>query len=342
MDDMINFIDDMINMVDMDNIIKNLNNNLVDNKKKISNIKNYIDSMIINLNKKSLPKKVNLILDGGAFNGAYTFGSILYLKEMEKKNLIKIDKLSGTSIGSLLSVLYFYDKLDILFHVYENILISYKKNGTLHKFKFKKILSKIINKSVRNIENFNNKIYITYYKIDNYFKIKQVTVSKFKDNKDLIDKLFKSMYLPYITDGNLFYKNFYGDGCSPYIFNNSKNKKTIFIGYNCGSKIFKCLYTRHEKNIFPRLIDGIVNIHSLFTNNHSINCFYLNKYDFNFQFSILFRKFIFITYFVGLRILLKITNFLKKKNLLLFQKYESIFKNLFNEIYKDVIKYNIC
>ena len=116
---------------------------------------------------------------------------------------------------------------------------------------------------------------------------------------------------------------------------------SIYIGYNCGPKIFKCLYTRHEKNIFPRLIDGIVNIHSLFTNNDSINCFYLNKYDFNFQTSILLRKFIFITYFVGLRTLLKISIFLKKKNLLLFEKYESIFKNLFKQFYKDVIKYNI-
>ena len=54
------------------------NNSLLDN---------YIDSMIENTNINNFPKEINLILDGGAFNGAYTAGCIYYLKQLENKNI---------------------------------------------------------------------------------------------------------------------------------------------------------------------------------------------------------------------------------------------------------------
>jgi predicted acylesterase/phospholipase RssA len=56
-----------------------------------------------------------LILDGGAFNGSYLIGALLFLKEMEKRNYICVDKISGCSVGSAIGLLYFLDKLDLCY-----------------------------------------------------------------------------------------------------------------------------------------------------------------------------------------------------------------------------------
>ena len=45
----------------------------------------YIDKLISNIDKNNIPKTIDLILDGGAFNGSYQIGGLLYLKRMENK-----------------------------------------------------------------------------------------------------------------------------------------------------------------------------------------------------------------------------------------------------------------
>ena len=58
-----------------------------------------------------LPIQYDLILDGGAFNGSYTLGVLMYFKELTKKNYISIQRISGTSIGSIMGMLYIADHL---------------------------------------------------------------------------------------------------------------------------------------------------------------------------------------------------------------------------------------
>ena len=48
----------------------------------------YIDKLISNIDKNNIPKTIDLILDGGAFNGSYQIGGLLYLKRMENKKMI--------------------------------------------------------------------------------------------------------------------------------------------------------------------------------------------------------------------------------------------------------------
>ena len=51
-------------------------------------MKEIINNLIDNI--KSIPCKYNvdLVLDGGAFNGSYMIGSLLYLKEIEYKKFV--------------------------------------------------------------------------------------------------------------------------------------------------------------------------------------------------------------------------------------------------------------
>ena len=72
----------------------------------------YINKLTENL-KIDKPIKLNIVLDGGSFNGGYLYGSLLYLKHLEKNNKIIINKISGCSVGALMSVLYILDKLEI-------------------------------------------------------------------------------------------------------------------------------------------------------------------------------------------------------------------------------------
>ena len=92
----------------------------------------YINKLIENLDDNINYKNINLIMDGGAFSGSYILGCLYYLKELEKKNKIKINKVSGCSIGSILCVLYKLNELNYCVDVYDNIRNYFKEMGNLH------------------------------------------------------------------------------------------------------------------------------------------------------------------------------------------------------------------
>jgi len=77
-------------------------------------IKKYVEKLIKNLPKECRKMKtIDLIFDGGAFNGSYLIGAAYFLKRMEEKLYIKIDRISSCSIGSFVSLLYVADRLDV-------------------------------------------------------------------------------------------------------------------------------------------------------------------------------------------------------------------------------------
>ena len=94
----------------------------------LSYFNNYINSLIENINSNKFNETYNLLLDGGAFNGGYMFGSLIFIKQLENKNLIKINKISGTSIGSIIGLAYFTNTLNKLFLQFDKILLNYKNN----------------------------------------------------------------------------------------------------------------------------------------------------------------------------------------------------------------------
>ena len=49
----------------------------------------YIDELIKNIPKREIPHNLDIVVEGGAFNGSYVLGILFFLKRMEKHNLIK-------------------------------------------------------------------------------------------------------------------------------------------------------------------------------------------------------------------------------------------------------------
>jgi len=263
----------------------------------------YINKLIENLpahitNTKQ-PLKIDIVLDGGAFNGSYLVGALYFLKEMEKRNYIVIDRISGCSIGSLVGFLYYIDRLDLFSLLYNNIISDFKKNSNL---KYFTNIKNYIGKTPSNIcDILYKKLYITYHNVINGKKVIKKT---YKNIDDVFETILKSSFLPLMIDGNLLYKNKFMDGQTPYIFNISKGKKILFLNLLTFDKLTSCLNIKNENNNFHRVLSGLLEIHNFFIKGSETNmCSYVNDWGIGYNIYIMIRYLIekiivFIIYFI--------------------------------------------
>ena len=235
-------------------------------------LKSYLHTLIENLDRKTIPKKIDLILDGGLFNGGYQYGMLLYLQELEALKILNVDKISGCSVGALLGVQYLVKNLDKVIIFHDKLLESFRETGYL------KNLENEIRELVMNIDDvtiLNDRLYITYYNIKT---MKQIIVSTFNTKEELIDILIKSTYIPYIIDENFKYKDCYCDGFNPYIFPKT-NKTILYISLYPFQRIKKVFCMKNEINIWSRLLNGVVDINNFFSDSPSEFCSYVNNWS---------------------------------------------------------------
>jgi hypothetical protein len=260
-------------------------------KKLISNLPNTITD-------KKTPDVIDLVLDGGIFNGSYLVGALYFLKEMEKQNYIKIDRISGCSIGSIVGFLYFIDSLDLMPKLYEIVNTDFRQTYKLNVVKeLKKHLKDYIPDDI--CERVNNKFFICY---NNIKKGTKSVKSQYKDVDDIINTIIKSSYIPYLIDGNILYENKYIDGINPFIFNKEPNKKILYLDLFGYDKIGNLLNVKNEKSNFHRILSGLLDIHSFFIKESNTQmCSYVNNWgvtniSFNYLKIHIERIFIYITY----------------------------------------------
>lgn len=242
----------------------------------------YVNKLIDNLpktfNSNCSPINVDLILDGGVFNGSYLLGALFYLKEMENRKYINIERISGCSIGSLAAFIYFIDKLELMEQLYSEFFINFKT-----KYKLDKLinLDNYLNKYIPDdiYHKINNKLFITYYDIKNN---KKIIKNKYKNKKDIIETIIKSSFVPYLINGKQLYKNKYIDGINPYIFvdSNKNKKKILFLDLFGYDKINNLINVKNEKTNYHRILSGLLDIHNFFLKNKSTSmCSYTNDWN---------------------------------------------------------------
>lgn len=243
-------------------------------------INEYVTKLINNLpdsiTQPVTPIIIDLVLDGGAFNGSYLVGALQFLKEMEKRNYVQIRRISGCSIGSFAAILYFINELEMVNYICEIAMNDFKEKRSLPFVK--NIKEHMISHIPEDIcSRVNNKLFVSYY---NLGKNTKVVKSVYKSPDNLINTLIKSGFIPYLIDGNIMYENKYVDGMTPYIFKEEPGVKILHLDLFGMDKLTNMFNIKNEKTPTHRVLTGLLDIHSFFIKQHSTPmCSYVNEWS---------------------------------------------------------------
>jgi len=249
-------------------------NDLSSNNYKMSNI---ITEYINIITKTVTPnyQEVNLILDGGAVNGIVGVGAVLVINKFEISGVIKIGKISGCSIGSLIGLWYACGCPISTIHHLSKMFNMYKVNKTFRHYKqcVKEIVYSILPKE--DMHKINNRLFIKYYDVIN---CNEVIVSTFKNRKHVVKCLVRTAHLPYITSRQFILNNKYIDGIYPYIFKTPE--RNLFIQLMSLLDPLNLVCVKNETTILPRVIYGANQAILFLENGRSSVCniVYSNNY----------------------------------------------------------------
>jgi hypothetical protein len=259
-----------------------------------------IDNLPDDLKNTKTPLRLDLVLDGGVFNGSYLVGALSFLKEMEKRNYIKVERISGCSIGSVVGFLYFIDALDTMPKFYDMAKKNFKETYNLPLIKvLKTYLGERIPGDV--CEKVNGKLYICYNNIKKGTKSIKL---QYKDVDEIMNTIVKSCYIPYLIDGEMLYENKYMDGGTPYIFNVEPGKKILYMDLFGYDKIGYLFNVKNENTNYHRILSGLLDIHNFYIKQSDTQmCSYVNDWSctnigFNYIKLLIEKVFIYIMYFL--------------------------------------------
>jgi len=312
-----------------------------------------IKKLINNIPKYKNKQYLDIVLEGGGFNGSYELGVLYFVREMEIKEYVKVERISGASIGALVGLCYLLDDLDRYINMYQKVREMWRKDNNL------KIIIQLVNEICKDIddESFNklkkDKLYITYYSLN---ERKQIIKSNYENKDELRDSIIKSCFIPFILDNDIGFKSegqYFIDGGQPYIFkvsdmsNLREERKILYISINQISKLKNMLITTNEYNAYGRVLRGLLESYDFFMNiNESINKVYSKKTEFCsfvnewsiYDYLGLYIKQIIIILFVN------ILNYFDKLWKLVYPLIDKLevyhmIKPVMNNLYKDVILY---
>ena len=246
-------------------------------------IEEYVNRLVDDLGSiqsTSEPIQLDLVLEGGVFNGSYLVGALYFLRELERRKYIKINRISGCSVGSILAFLYLIGSLDSSADLYDEIYKKIKQTHSLECVKDLKVLLHDIMKKNDDVCNIvNNRLFITYHDLSKQTKpVKSV----FRDIDDIIDKIIRSCFVPILIDGNLTYKNKYIDGIIPFVFESEPitTNKMLYLnisGYDRFSHIFNI---KNEASNFHRMLIGVLDVHHFYIKQQNNNmCSYVDEFS---------------------------------------------------------------
>ena len=236
----------------------------------------FINNLPEHLLNIKTPMKLDIVLEGGLFNGSFHAGALIFLKEMETRNIVKVERISGASIGSLMAFLYFSNNLSIVAELYHLIYTTFKKTRNLKIIKrLKKILHGKLSENI--CEHVHKRLYISYYDVTTGKKIIKKT---YKTVDVLINTIVKSCFVPYLIDGNMLYENKYVDGINPHIFKNEQDKQILYIDLFGCDKVFYFFNIKNEKSNEHRMLAGLLDIHNFFVKEQSTSmCSYVDSWN---------------------------------------------------------------
>lgn len=240
-----------------------------------------LTSLIDNIDPAHIPKKLNLVLEGGCMNGAYEIGGLLLIKELEHRGLTSISKISGASVGAYAGFLYLTNNLEKYADDYNLMKENFKKDLKLSYLKqqITVLVNNLSNKQFKSLQK--DKLFITFYNVSTR---QQQIISKYSSKKELINSILKSCHLPFLINGDCFYEekdSNYMDGGVPYLFN--EKETSLYMRLTQFDKIKSILNISYEKTIHGRILEGIIDTYNFFLKMKTTQmCSYTsnwNQYD---------------------------------------------------------------
>ena len=237
---------------------------------------NLIDKLPCKFKNEYKNTNIHIVLEGGLFNGSYLSGCLFYLKELEKRQYIKIQKISGCSIGSIIALLYFVEDEEVISNIYNLAYSHFKEKYNINIFK--KIFNILKTHLPNNIlKIINNKIYISYYNIKT---CKHIVKCKYKNLDDLFETIRRSCSFPFVIDNQIYYKKKYIDGMYPYIFENSKNNRILYLNIHHLNKISRMISVKNENTNTQRVLEGIIEADIFFRHNSNTSiCSFIDQWN---------------------------------------------------------------
>jgi len=236
----------------------------------------YINHLIDELPLTSSTTVLDLVFEGGLFNGSYLIGALYYLRELERRKYVSIDRISGCSVGSLTALVYFSNTYHLLEPIYKLTYRHFKKTNNVNIFKH--IFDQLrphLTPAVMSI--LNGRLFITYYNIKYN---EQIVRHKYKSVDDLLDTIRRSCYCPYVVDHSFLYKKKYVDGFYPYIFRPVANKQIMHFNIHRFDKLFQGISIKNEKTNYGRIITGVIEAHTFFAYGRSTSiCSFINDWS---------------------------------------------------------------
>ena len=251
---------------------------------------------------KGNPMHIDLVISGGAFNGAYAYGVIMYLLELVEQNKLVINNVSGCSAGALCALCAATGVIDLDFpEKWANLKCDCRDNQTLDNLRI--LVREYVDLCVKKdsgLATLTNKLYITKTDIENG---NHEVVSSWNTRDELVDDLISSCFIPYLINGEPRYKERYVDGIAPHIFKNPDRKCMYVDLYSMhNNRWIKCLLTANENNPTQRIVEGLQECCKFLNNEKSYLCTWVDDWNmvsytvFRLQFLIAYTMVILIEY----------------------------------------------
>ena len=305
-------------------------------------------TLINNIEESHIPKKLNLILEGGCMNGAYEIGGLTFIKQLEKNNYTSIEKISGASVGAYAGFLFITDNLTHYIDEYSDMRDSFKKHLKLVKLEeqLRFLVGKLTESQFKSLQN--DKLFVTFYNVDTQ---QQEVISKYATKEELIISILKSCHIPFLINGECFYydkesKTRYVDGGVPYLFKSTsdddssypKEVKNLYMKLTQYDRIKTTINVSYEKTVHGRILEGVIDTYNFFLKNRETKmCSFVERWSaFNRMYytvcSLGYKVIIVIIYVISILINAVSPSFKKTH----FYKH---FSPVFYKIYEKIILY---
>ena len=300
-----------------------------------------IDNLIKNIPETREPITLDIVLEGGGFNGSYEIGVMYFIRELEKHKYVNVNRISGASIGSIVGLCYITNNLDLYIEKYELLREKWKEEVNLN------LINDLIDELCDNLEEDifaklrENKLFVTYYCLNTK---EQVIQSNYENIEELKGSIKKSCYLPYIVDNDIGIccrEQYFIDGGHPFIFHNrekSLTNKILYVSINQLSTFKNMISTKNEKNTYGRVLTGVLDCYKFFIDNRRTKlCSYVNDWSLLDYIYIYIKEFfiiavIYIIHYVYLG-LSKVNPYIENRDL--YKRVIPLFRNM----YRDIVLY---